>query len=103
MSSFLRKFKREKEPNYKELYEIELNNRKKYEKRYRQKCAESIELQKQTGIADLRKKLMQVSDELEQKKLELSEIKEDRSKLYVKLEDTRNELEIERNKNKNGK
>lgn len=102
MSSFLRKFKREKEPDYKNLYEIELNNRKKYEKRYRQKCAESIELQKQTGIADLRKELMKISDELEKTKEELSFVKEDRSKLYLQLEDTRNELEIERNKNKNG-
>lgn len=102
MSNFLKKFRKEKEPDYKKLYETEINNRKKYEKRYREKCRENVELQKQTGIADLRKKLMEVSDELENTKTELSLIKEDRSKLYVKLEDIRNELEIERNKNNNG-
>lgn len=87
MSSFLRKFKREKEPNYKELYEIELNNRKKYEKRYREKCNEYIELQKQSGISDLRKKLMEISDEL-------SFVKEDRAKLYLELEDLKNKIKL---------
>lgn len=101
MSNMLRKFRKEKQ-NYKELYEIELNNRKKYEKRYREKCREYIDLQKDKGIGELRKKLMEISDELDNAKVEISFLKEDRSKLYLQLEDTRNELEIERNKNKNG-
>ena len=101
MSNMLRKFRKEK-PNYKELYETELNNRKKYEKRYREKCSDYIALQKEKGIDELRKKLMEISDELDNAKVEISFLKEDRSKLYLQLEDTRNELEIERNKNKNG-
>jgi hypothetical protein len=50
----------------------------------------------------MRKKLMEISDELDNAKVEISFLKEDRSKLYVQLEDTKNELEIERNKNNNG-
>lgn len=102
MSNILRKFRKEKkepELDYKFLYETEFNNRKKYEKRYREKCKENIELQKGTGIAELRKQLMKTADELEKTKNELEFVKEDRAKLYVQLEDTRNELELERNKN----
>ncbi len=102
MSSILKKFRKEKKPNYKELYEIELENRKKYEKRYREKCNEYIELQKEKGIGELRKRLMETTDKLDNAKEQIAFLKQDRSKLYVKLEDLRNELEIERNKN-NGK
>lgn len=87
MSNFLRRFKKEKEPNWKELYEIELNNRKKYEKRYREKCKDYIELQKEKGLPELKKALMEITDERDF-------LKEDRAKLYIQLEDTRNELEL---------
>lgn len=93
MSNFLSKFKK---PNYKELYEIELNNRKLYEKRYNEIKKENIELQKSSGIAEIRKKL----------DIALSEIaflKEDRARLYVQLEDTRNELDMLKSKKKGGK
>jgi hypothetical protein len=91
----LRKFRKEKEPNYKELYEIEMQNRKLYEKRYREIEKQYRDLQKESGIAELRVKLTNAVEEL-------AFVKEDRAKLYIELEDTRNELELERNKNKNG-
>ena len=93
MSSFLRKFKREEKKNYKELYEIELNNRKKYEQRYREKCRDYINLQKEKGIGELKKALMQITDERDF-------LKEDRAKLYIELEDIRNELNILKEANK---
>ena len=100
MSNFLRKFRKEKEPNWKELYEIELNNRKKYEKRYREKCKDYIDLQKEKGLDKLKLELMKISDDLTKAQEELSFVKEDRAKLYIQLEDTRNELKTERNKKK---
>lgn len=96
MSNMLKKFRKEKK-DYRVLYEIELENRKRYEQRYREKCRDYIALQKDKGIGELRKKLMEISDELNNAKVEISFLKEDRSKLYLQLEDTRNELEIERN------
>lgn len=92
MSNMLRRFKKDK-TDYKTLYETELNNRKKYEKRYREKCRENIQLQKETGIADLRKEMMKLQDEI-------AFLKEDRSLLYVQLEDARNELQKYKDKKK---
>lgn len=93
MSNILRRFKREEKKDYKELYEIELNNRKKYEQRYREKCRDYISLQKEKGIGELKKALMQITDERDF-------LKEDRAKLYVELEDIRNELNILKEANK---
>ena len=90
MSNFLSKFKK---PNYKELYETELNNRKMYEKRYNEIKKENVELQKSSGVADLRKKLNEAMKKI-------AFLKEDRAKLYVQLEDTRNELNMLKNKQK---
>ena len=84
MSNFLSKFKK---PNYKELYETELNNRRLYEKRYKEIQKENVELQKSSGIAEIRKKLEMAINEI-------AFLKEDRAKLYVQLEDTRNELDF---------
>lgn len=92
MSNLLKKIERNK---YKNLYETEVKNRKMYEKRYREIEKAYQELQKESGIAELRVKLTNAVEEL-------AFVKEDRAKLYVELEDTINELEIERNKNKNG-
>lgn len=86
MSNFLKKFGKEKK-NYKELYEIELENRKKYEKRYREKCKDYIALQEEKGLPELKKSLMELSDERDI-------LKEDRARLYVQLEDARNEIKI---------
>lgn len=48
--------------NYKKLYETELNNRKKYEKRYREIAKQYIDLQKNKGIGELKKQLMNLKD-----------------------------------------
>ena len=93
MSNFLSKFKK---PNYKELYEIELNNRKLYEKRYNEIKKENVELQKSSGIAEIRKKLEMAINEI-------AFLKEDRAKLYIQLEDARNELDLLKSKKKGGK
>lgn len=89
MSNILKKIERNK---YKNLYETEVKNRKMYEKRYREIEKAYQELQKESGIAELRVKLTNAVEEL-------AFVKEDRAKLYVELEDTRNELELERRKN----
>lgn len=88
MSNFLSKFNK---PNYKQLYETEVNNRKLYEQRYKEIKKENVELQKSSGIADIRVKLKQAVDEI-------AFLKEDRAKLYIQLEDTRNELNMLKNR-----
>ena len=82
MSSFTSKFSKKRKSDYKELYEIELNNRKMYEKRYKEIKEENIKLQKETGIADLRKQLNKVSDEN-------CVLKEENAKLKLELEDVK--------------
>ena len=84
MSNILRKFKK---TNYKELYEIELNNRKKYEKRYREKCRDYIALQKEKGLPELKQALMKITDERDF-------LKEDRARLFVQLEDLKNDIKL---------
>ena len=101
MSSLLRKISKDKK-DYKKLYEIELNNRKMYEKRYKELCSENIELQKQTGLANLRKENMELKDKLFELNMKLGQIKEDRAKLYIQLDDLRNELALRKDK-ENGK
>lgn len=90
MSNFLSKFKK---LNYKELYETELNNRKLYEQRYKELKDENIELQKKTGLANLRVKYNKALDKI-------AFLKEDRAKLYIQLEDARNELDVLKSKQK---
>ena len=80
---------------YKKLYEIEKNNRQMYERRYKEVIQENINLQKETGLADLRKQLNQALDEI-------AFLKEDRAKLYIQLEDARNELDMLKGNKKNG-
>lgn len=86
MSNLLRKFRKEKK-DYKTLYESELNNRKIIELRYKELKNENIELQKGTGLAELRVKYNKALDEIHF-------LKEDRANLYIQLEDTRNENKI---------
>lgn len=95
MSNFLKRFSKEKK-NYKELYEIELNNRQKYEKRYREKCKDYVNLQKEKGLPELKKALMEITNERDF-------LKEDRAKLYIQLEDARNELELLKQPKKRGR
>lgn len=87
MSSFLSKFGKKTRSDYKELYEIEFNNRKMYEQRYKELRDENIALQKKTGLADLRVKYNKALDEIRF-------LKEDRAKLYIQLEDAENELDM---------
>jgi len=89
MSNFLSKFKK---PNYKELYEIELHNRKMYEQKYKETRKENVNLQKETGLADLRKKMMELADQVEA----LKPLKEENAKLKLELEDTKGFLEQEK-------
>lgn len=82
--SILKKFKRK---DYKALYETELNNRKIFEQRYKELKKENIELQKETGLADLRVRYNKALDEI-------AFLKEDRAKLYLQREDAINENDV---------
>lgn len=96
MSNFLRKIVRNKKKDYKTLYEIELKNRKAYETRYKQIKEENIELQKSSGLAELRKtniKLMEENHILTNDNKELNELV---AKLKIELEDTKGFLEQEK-------
>ena len=96
MSNFLRKIVRNKKKDYKTLYETELKNRKAYETRYKQIKEENIELQKGSGLAELRKtniKLMEEKHNLTNDNKELNELV---AKLRIELEDTKNFLEQEK-------
>lgn len=86
--------KRDERLKYRNLYETELHNRKMYERRYKEVIQENINLQKETGLADLRKQLNQALDEI-------AFLKEDRAKLYIQLEDARNELDMLKGNKKN--
>lgn len=66
MGSILSKTKKkESKLTYKQLYEIELNNRKMYEQQYRKKCEENVELQKGTELPKLRLQIRQLSVDLD--------------------------------------
>ena len=96
MSNFLRKIVRNKKKDYKVLYETELQNRKAYEARYKQIKEENIELQKGSGLAELRKtniKLMEENHILTNDNKELNELV---AKLRIELEDTKGFLEQEK-------
>ena len=66
--------------NWKKLYQTEYNNRKLYEKRYREVKLENEELQKKTGLAKLRKE----NNILRQQVIDL---KIQRADLLIKLDD----------------
>ena len=66
MSSIVSKRKRkDTKLTYKQLYEIELNNRKMYEKRYKEICQENIEIQKGSELPKLRLQIRQLSSDLQ--------------------------------------
>ena len=89
MSNFLRKISRKEKKDYKTLYETELKNRKAYETRYKQIKEENIELQKGSGLAELRKENMQ----LKQMNAELNATVAD---IRIELGDCRGFLEQEK-------
>lgn len=93
MSNLLRKFRKENKKDYKTLYETELNNRKLFELRYKELRDENIELQKETGLAELRVKFNKALDEIEM-------LRKDRATLYVQREDLQNELDLLKGKKK---
>lgn len=66
MSSIVSKRKRkESKLTYKQLYEIELHNRKMYEKRYKEICEENIKIQEGSELPELRLKIRQLSSDLD--------------------------------------
>lgn len=96
MGSLARKFNRkQKKVDYKTLYETELNNRKLFEQRYKEIHDQYVELQKGSGIAELRKenaKLVVENDFLKANaealyKEENKKLKEEIAKLKIELED----------------
>lgn len=63
--------------NYKALYESELNNRKMYEKRYREVEKKYRDLQQNKGVGDLRKQLMYLKDTNYELKAQVAQLKFD--------------------------
>lgn len=74
--------------NYKKLYETEVQNRKAYEKRYKEIKKENEELQKETGLADLRVKYEKVLNEKFEEDVLIRKLKEELAKVKIELEDT---------------
>lgn len=60
--------------NWKKLYQAEYNNRKLYEKRYREVKLENEELQKKTGLAKLRKENMELRQEILNLKIQKTDL-----------------------------
>lgn len=70
MSSIVSKTKRkDTKLTYKQLYSIELNNRKMYEKQYKDLHERYVELQKGTELPKLRLEIRQLSAELQDTEL----------------------------------
>jgi hypothetical protein len=96
MSNFLRKIARKEKKDYKTLYETELQNRKAYETRYKQIKEENIELQKSSGLAELRK----INNKLISENYVLTNDNKSLNKLVVslriELEDTKEFLKQEK-------
>ena len=67
--------------NWKKLYQTEYNNRKLYEKRYREVKLENEELQKKTGVAKLRKQVAELRNQV-------MDLKVQKAQLRIELEDT---------------
>lgn len=66
-----------KKISYKDLYETEKNNRKMYEKRYREIEQKYRDLQKNKGIGDMRKELMKLKDANYELKAQVAQLKFD--------------------------
>lgn len=66
-----------KQISYKDLYETELNNRKMYEKRYREVEKKYRDLQKEKGIGNMRKELMNLKDTNYELKAQVAQLKFD--------------------------
>nr|DAU14523.1 MAG TPA: centrosomin [Caudoviricetes sp.] len=98
MDSLARKFNRKQDKkDYKTLYETELNNRKLFEQRYREIHEQYVKLQKESGIAELRKDNLALQKENEflkenAKNLfenENKKLKEENARLRIELDDLR--------------
>ena len=63
--------------NYKKLYETELNNRKMYEKRYREKDRQYQDLQRNKGVGKMRNELMKLKDTNYELKVQVAQLKLD--------------------------
>lgn len=73
---------------YKELYFIELENRKKYEKRYREIKKENEDLQVEKGYAELNQKVEKLMNDNYDLGCEVRTLKEELAKTKIELEDT---------------
>ena len=88
MGSLISKITKNK---YKTLYETELHNRKMYEQQYKDLHERYVNLQKEKGMGELRKKLMELADENEQ----LKPLKAEVAKLKLEIEDLKGFLSQE--------
>lgn len=81
---------------YKELYFIEVENRKKYEKRYREIKKENEDLQVEKGYAELNQKVEKLMNENYELGCEVRALKEELAKTKIELEDTKGFLKQEK-------
>lgn len=87
--------------NWKKLYQTEYNNRKLYEKRYREVKLENEELQKKTGLADLRKENMELRQEILDLKIQKTDLLiqlDDLKGFYKQEKQAKEELLRQRNR-----
>ena len=80
----------------KALYETELNNRKMYEKRYKEIKKENEELQVKKGYAELNQKVQKLMNDNFDLGCENRNLKEELAKVKIELEDTKGFLEQEK-------
>jgi len=88
MGSLAKKIEKNK---YKTLYETELHNRKMYEQRYKEIYDKYIELQKSTGMAELRKEIAKLKLELEDTKGFLEQERQAKEELLKEREEKNEE------------
>ena len=67
--------------NYKNLYLTELNNRKMYEKRYRELEKQYRDLQKSKGLGEMRKSISKLKDTNYELKVQITQLKLDLEEL----------------------
>ena len=87
--------------NWKKLYQTEYNNRKLYEKRYREVKLENEELQKKTGLAELRKENMELRQEILDLKIQKTDLLiqlDDLKGFYKQEKQAKEELLRQRNR-----
>ena len=87
--------------NWKKLYQTEYNKWKLYEKRYREVKLENEELQKKTGLAELRKENMELRQEILDLKIQKTDLLiqlDDLKGFYKQEKQAKEELLRQRNR-----